>query len=263
MSASWVANARWARDHVVKVLGDGDLEAVPWGELGQLGVGLRPRSRGLVVHLARSWILWAAEEGHGVPVGAVRHLPRVRVPPPDPRGLSRVQVERIRRSYRSTRERVVVELGVVAGLRRAELAALRVEDLDLEALVVLVRRGKGGRRRVVPITVEVAAAVRAYLLETGHRGGPLIRAARDPSTGIGPQAVWELVDRVLRRAEVKVEAHDGVSVHALRHTAGTRAHELTGDLVLVRDFLGHSSVATTQRYCAPAGVDRLRAALGG
>lgn len=122
--------------------------------------------------------------------------------------------------------------------------------------------GKGGKRRSVPITVDVAAALRAHMLAAGHRGGPLIRSLRDPACGVGPKTLWEIVDRVMRRAGVKVEAHDGVSVHAMRHTAATRAHEVTGDLVLVRDFLGHSSVATTQRYVGSAGVDRLRAAFG-
>ena len=61
-------------------------------------------------------------------------------------------------------------------------------------------------------------------------------------------------------AGLKTARYDGVSAHALRHTAAARMLDACGNVRTVQGFLGHKSLATTNRYVDPADMDAMRAA---
>ena len=70
-----------------------------------------------------------------------------------------------------------------------------------------------------------------------------------------------LVSGWMDQAGIKTGRYDGVSAHALRHTAASDLLDRCGNVRLVQGFLGHASLATTDRYVRPASVEQLRAAL--
>ena len=156
------------------------------------------------------------------------------------------------------RDRAVVELLYATGVRVAELCGLDVGDLD-ESRRALRVLGKGGKERTVPYGAPAEAAVRDWRdwgrpqLLTGRSGAALFLGARG----------GRLDARVARRAvhaAVSQEPHaPDLAPHGLRHSAATHLLEGGADLRTVQELLGHTSVATTQRY-THVSIERLRLA---
>lgn len=131
-------------------------------------------------------------------------------------------------------ERAFVLLAADGGLRIGEMAELRWADVDMPGDALTVVAGKGGKTARVVLT-------RRLLRELA-----VLR-------GMSPEAEWVLPweVRTLQRMFGRLCERAGVScrgVHALRHTAGTRLYEATGDLKVVQRHLRHSSVGTSAVY---------------
>ena len=125
------------------------------------------------------------------------------------------------------RDRTLLELLYAAGARIGELCPLPLEALDLEQQLVRLA-GKGGKERIVPLGDRPDPGV----VWLGLRGRPLgVREARE----------------VVRRAGLRAGVGH-VTPHTLRHTAATHLLEGGADLRQVQELLGHTSLATTQRY---------------
>lgn len=150
---------------------------------------------------------------------------------------------------RALRDRALLELFYSSGLRVSELAALLLQQIDLDHGFIRVF-GKGAKERVVPVGGKACAALSTYLASgrpqlvkprTGsqfflnHRGGALSRVA-----------LWMIVKQHAGRAGIA----KNVKPHALRHSFAT--HLLTGgaDLRAIQEMLGHASISTTQLYTA-------------
>lgn len=135
--------------------------------------------------------------------------------------------------------RQMVALGLYAGLRCAEIAALCAEDVWLhqDEPVLVVRDGKGGKDRVVPISGELRA-----VLGSLPTSGPLF-PGRDGRRPVTSGTVSARIRRHLARAGI-----DGTP-HQLRHTFGTAvARNSGGDVVLTASWMGHGSTDTTMGY---------------
>ena len=146
------------------------------------------------------------------------------------------------------RERAAVAILYGAGLRRAELCSLDVDDMRDEGRALRVR-GKGEKERLAPLPSGTAHALAAWLVERGAQPGPVFpsrdrRHAPDaPPARMTPQSVRLLLSRLARRAGVaKLSPHD------LRRTfAGDHLDEGT-DLAVVSRLMGHASTSTTAGY---------------
>ena len=218
---------------------------------------LTPSTRFLYWQRVRGFTSWLVRHGD------LRKDPFIDLPAPKQvrtvhRCLNEDQVQALLAACVAPRERVMVLVGLHTGLRRAELAGLQIGDLDLAARTVFVRTGKGGHQRLVPLSTEAARVVGGYVAELGESHGPLIRSEKNPRVGVTPGTVGRIFGDLAYRAGVKVRPRDGVSMHATRHTAATGWYEATGDVLAVRDLLGHANVANTQRYVALRSVERLR-----
>ncbi len=139
-------------------------------------------------------------------------------------------------------QRLCILLGAYAGLRISEIAALRYEDVRRDEGVLVVRRGKGGKDRVIPLASRIADEL------DPHGTGPIFDL-NGPNRG---QLVGSAIRRAYRRAGIQARPHD------LRHTFGTEAARVSnGNVVLVAQLMGHDSIQTTQRYIGwtPAGAE--------
>lgn len=150
-----------------------------------------------------------------------------------------------------SRDRAVIVLMRRLALRSAEIAALRLEDLDWVGGTVLVR-GKGGRVDRMPLPADVGEALVGYL-----RGGRPATAERTvfvravaPFTPLGSSSVSCIVGRAARRAGLGT-----VHGHRLRHTAASETLNAGATLDEVAQLLRHEGVASTVIY---AKVDRSR-----
>jgi integrase len=150
---------------------------------------------------------------------------------------------------RGKRDYAMVAVLLGCGLRRAELAAAQVADLQQreEHGVFADLIGKGGHIRTVPIPNWVATAVRAWLIEAVITEGPLFRAinkaGRIASAGFSPKVIWGVV----KQASGQCGLAD-VAPHDLRRTCARLCHQAGGELEQIQFLLGHVSVQTTERY---------------
>jgi integrase/recombinase XerC len=154
------------------------------------------------------------------------------------------------------RDRAVVELLYATGIRVSELCAIDLDDVDDDRRTVRVL-GKGDKERTVPFGGPAARAVQDWRacrigLVTARSGPALFLGARGGR--IDPRTVRAIVHRLAAEAEIP-----DLSPHGLRHSAATHVLEGGADLRSVQELLGHSSLATTQRY-THVSVERLRAA---
>jgi site-specific recombinase XerD len=133
------------------------------------------------------------------------------------------------------RNRALVELVYSAGLRSAEAVGLDLGDVDFEQELVHVRRGKGGKERVVPLGEEASMWVGRYL-----------REAR-PSLAKGANDALFLSVRG-RRLDTSTLRRIVPNPHRLRHAFATHLLDGGADLRTIQELLGHSSLSTTQVY---------------
>ncbi len=155
------------------------------------------------------------------------------------------------------RDWAAVELLYGTGARVGELCGADVTDVDPEARTLRVL-GKGGKERVVPFGAPAARAVAAWLDDARPR---LVRDGTPPALLLGRRG-GRVDQRQLRTVVHQLAASvgvDDVAPHALRHTAATHLLEGGSDLRSVQEILGHSSLATTQRY-THVSAERLRSA---
>lgn len=159
------------------------------------------------------------------------------------------------------RNRALIAVMWRSGLRISESLALELRDLDLEAGTLRVRHGKGDRSRTVGVD-EQTAALLARWLDRRRSLGPGARAPVFCTLRGGrldSSYVRRLLPRLARRAGIDRRVH----AHGLRHTyAAELARERT-PINIIRDALGHTSLAVTDRYLrdvAPMHViDTIRA----
>lgn len=147
----------------------------------------------------------------------------------------------------SLRDRALLELFYSSGLRVSELAALTLQQVDLEGGVVRVF-GKGSKERIVPVGSRACEAIATWV-DAGrpHFVRPATRSQlflNRNGSGLSRVALWMIVKKHARRAGIE----RNVKPHALRHTFAT--HLLTGgaDLRAIQEMLGHASISTTQIY---------------
>jgi integrase/recombinase XerC len=151
------------------------------------------------------------------------------------------------------RDRAILELFYASGIRRAELAGVRLADVDLAERTVRVT-GKGNKERTVLINRTAAAAIEAYLRVRPRSADPTLFLGRT-GAGLTPKHVWRLFRNIYRVSGVEKHA----SPHTLRHSFATHLVENGVDLETVRELLGHESLATTGVYLQLAMGHKRRA----
>lgn len=150
---------------------------------------------------------------------------------------------------RAKRDHAVISTLVGCGLRRSELVALDMQDVQVRqghwAIVDLV--GKGGHIRTVPVPQWVKDALDTWTSAAGIVEGRVFRAVSRAGkvwgSGLSENVVWHVVNHRCTQAGL-----DRVAPHDLRRTCAKLCHSAGGELEQIQFLLGHSSVQTTERY---------------
>jgi len=161
-------------------------------------------------------------------------------------------------TFRSTRDRAILELFYSTGMRLSELVGLDLEDLDLISDQVRVR-GKGRKERLLPVGRPAVTALRNYY----PRRDEALRAAGSGErravfvSGRGRRLTPRAVQLVVRGLLDVVSEGQKVTTHSLRHSFATHLLDAGADLRAVQELLGHASLSTTQIY-THTSVERLK-----
>lgn len=152
----------------------------------------------------------------------------------------------------AARNRALFELIYSSGLRRGEVAELKVDDVDQFNGVVKVL-GKGNKERFVPVTDEAIQAIKEYLATRPNVRGQdalFLNKNGTPLTGDG-------LAYIFKNLAVKSGVARRVSPHSLRHSFATHLLNNGCDLRSLQEMLGHKSLSATQVY-THVSLDKLK-----
>jgi len=155
------------------------------------------------------------------------------------------------------RDACIISLGFGCGLRRNEIAELKISGIRAydKSIIVL---GKGDKERLIYPSEGIWNRLMKWLELRGNNGCPfiftLVRKGShiDTSKAMTVQAIYKMIGERAKQSGIM-----DFSPHDLRRTFATRMLDLGADLNTVKDALGHASVTTTQRY-DKRGLDRIR-----
>jgi len=144
------------------------------------------------------------------------------------------------------RNRALIAVLWRSGLRISEALALELRDVDLQAGSLRVRHGKGDKSRTVGVD-EQASALLARWLDRRRRLSP---GARAPifCTLAGGRMDASYIRHLLLRLAAKAGLDRRVHAHGLRHTYASELARERTPINVIRDALGHTSLAVTDRY---------------
>ena len=146
------------------------------------------------------------------------------------------------------RDRAILEVLYSTGLRRMEIANLKLHDLDSDRGTLMVRQGKGKKDRMIPIgdrailwIEKYVEAVRPSLVGLVDDGTLFLTNLNEPFT---PNRLTQLVRDYVKDSEIGKQG----ACHLFRHTCATLMHENGADIRFIQQLLGHADLSTTQIY---------------
>jgi site-specific recombinase XerD len=174
----------------------------------------------------------------------------IRLPKPLPRHLKDDQVADLLSVVTKARDRAMFMLMLRSGLRVEEVARLTVDAIEYQRRQLFVASGKGAKDRMVYLSDDACAALRAYLEKRSSKARSLFLVEKGPMKGkpISVRGIQKRIEYYARRSGVKA------SCHRLRHTMATQLLNADAPLSSIQDLLGHSRITTTQRYCRVANL---------
>jgi site-specific recombinase XerD len=164
-----------------------------------------------------------------------------------PKVLSQQQVAKLIESATTPFYRIILMALYATGLRRAELARLKVSDIDSERMMIHVKGGKGDKDREVMLSPKLLDELRLYWRSL----------RRKPKTWLFPGNRWHTAERPIdtkvvwhacREAAVRAGLGTEVHPHTLRHCFATHLLEAGADLRTIQLLLGHRDLEETTIY---------------
>jgi site-specific recombinase XerD len=163
---------------------------------------------------------------------------------PLPKALSRAQVQRLFAQIDHPMDRALFLVMLRCGLRVSEAAQLKLEHIDWEQQALHIVQGKGRKDRRVYLSPDAVASVHQCLEQhPGTRAHGYVFWNRKRQTRpLSVKAIQKKMERYAKAAGVPA------SCHSLRHTFASNLLEHGAEVVTIRDFLGHSQIASSERY---------------
>jgi len=155
--------------------------------------------------------------------------------------LSRIEIETLIYSVINIKHNTMIALAYGAGLRVSEVTSLRVQDIDVDQLVIHLKHAKGNKDRITIIPESLTDALRGMCMAKtpddyvfgSERGGSL-----------STRSLQQVFAIALQKSGITKKA----TFHSLRHSFATHLLENGTDIRYVQELLGHSNIRTTQRY---------------
>jgi len=147
---------------------------------------------------------------------------------------------------KNLRTKAMVELFYGTGIRRNELLNLNLYDLNHHERTLLIRNGKGGRDRLLPVPEASAKTLSVYIREYRSKRNTADMALFVTRAGIRMSAY--AVNTIFRETRKRTGLKKKLTPHILRHSIATHLLERGVDIRYIQAFLGHNQLSTTQIY---------------
>lgn len=230
--------------------------------------GLSPASRARKLSSLKAFFKWA-KANEIVECNPVELIEPPKLPHKEPRAMSVQEVEDVMAAVRSDavtepimfRDITIIQLLFGTGIRRAELANIKLEDIDLEDGAILITAAKGAKQRRVYYGNTTGAVLSEFLVS--HR--KLMKKAESSdyllvSREDEKMSLAQINNVVRKHFEAAGLGDKGYTVHTARRTFASISYASTGDVLAVSRCLGHENVQTTLHYVASNEELKRRAA---
>lgn len=159
-----------------------------------------------------------------------------------PNVLSKEEIKAILFASNNIKHRAMLSLIYSCGLRRSELLNLKINDIDTNRKLVIIRQSKGKKDRIAPLSDKISILIADYI--GVFQPQDWLFEGQDK---VGPYNENSLAS-VLKQAVVKAKIKKPITLHWLRHSYATHLLENGTDLRYIQEILGHSRSSTTEIY---------------
>jgi len=169
---------------------------------------------------------------------------KIKLPKPEiklPTVLSKEEIRKLLDITKNPKHKLLISFLYSSGLRVSEAVGMKIDDLDLAERMGIVRSGKGKKDRNIILSESLVNSLRKYL-GTRKDENPYVFDIKDRHIAV--RQAQRVVSEAARKADIKKR----VFCHALRSSFATHLLEAGTDIRIIQELLGHSNLATTQRY---------------
>ena len=188
---------------------------------------------------------WAYKKHH-IETDIMRDVDRVKPKQKKKDRLSIEEIEACRESISNVRECALFELMLSTGMRVGEIAALKIEDIDLQKRTIHIPKGKSdSAERDVYLTVRARNAIKKYI---GERNiGYVFRPSKN-SISFNQHISTGTIEKWAKEIGKRAKCHCETTVHVFRKTFASEEYRRTKNVKYISILLGHSSTAVTEKY---------------
>lgn len=176
-----------------------------------------------------------------IPKNPVSKIKPIKCPKEVKEAFSDVELDALRSSCRSIKERALIEILVSTGVRVSELASMEVKDVDLNTLAVHVVHGKGSKERITYMTAVAAKHLLSYLRQR-KEDGPALFYNKNHAP-LASSGIRHILNTIAKRAGVT-----NVHPHRFRRTFATNLARRGMEIQEIQKLLGHTNINTTMVY---------------
>ncbi len=195
---------------------------------------------------------WMVSEGH-IEENYVENLEKPKMEQRIPRTLTHAEAilvldtafhKKYAYTYEKYRNRAIVGIMLLAGLRRKEVMQLKMSDVDLKNKSIFIRQGKGAKDRVVPINTRLINILEEYIKDRRRLNKQCIYVftAIQKDQPIGSRCLNNLMSSLRKKTKLDFSAH------TLRHAFARLMLEGGVDIYTLSKIMGHSKITTTTIY---------------
>ncbi len=152
------------------------------------------------------------------------------------------ELKELFKAPRLLKHRIILSLAYSAGLRSKELINLKLSDIDYERKTIHIRQSKYKKDRIVPLSNYIAKGIKKYI-SVEHPHLWLFNGKEADGKYSSKGLSW-----VMRESLKKTNIQKKVNLHSLRHSYATHLLEEGVNIVVIKELLGHATIATTMIY---------------
>jgi integrase/recombinase XerD len=156
------------------------------------------------------------------------------------------EIQTLYKTAQTLEEIIILHLCYGCGLRRSEVLNLNTKDIDLEKKLLYVRKGKNKKRRVMPLTESIINDFKKHQDFSNKYQDEVAFLTNKLGKRMCGSTIYKIFKNHLKRTKNLEE--NKYCLHSLRHSIATHLLENEMPVEMVRDFLGHSQLSTTQIY---------------
>ncbi len=159
--------------------------------------------------------------------------------------LTQSEIHQLYEVTETWKEKTLLSLYYGCGLRKSEGESLDIKDVHFRSGILYVRKGKGSKRRAVPMSKKVAEPIYQYIHEERQNPNQLKALVINKKDGRMRGQTYGLL---LKKMMLKTEINKDITLHCLRHSIATHLLESGMRIEKIQDFLGHKHLESTMRY---------------